>query len=166
MNEQAAAADDKALPEDIVLKWWAELADKRGDRAELRRARSLSEVIFSAAFQRLWQRLRGSGWNRADGVALLAAVLSQAESHDPAANFAAQLARSGAGDKPRYSGLRFRRLLQYRVPEELAEPMIRALRMVDRKGNLRDLASSLYRWSDKTRRQWAFDYYGANPNAE
>jgi CRISPR system Cascade subunit CasB len=170
MSEAATTVKEEQLkPEEIAIKWWRELQDRRGDRAELRRARSLEAVIFTAGYQRLWQRLRGAGWSREDGVALVAAVLAHAKEDDASACFAAQLAASGHGDKPRYSGLRFRRLLQNESWEELFEPAIRAVALIGGRANLADLAKGLYYWNHlnhRTRREWAFDYYGANPNAE
>jgi CRISPR system Cascade subunit CasB len=167
MSESSVADNGQVTaPEAIILEWWEELADKRGDRAELRRARSLEAVIFTSAYQRLWRRLRAMGWKTEDGVALVAGVLAHAGAHDPSARFAAQLAAPAHGDKPRYSGLRFRRLLQHETREELFEPAIRALALIGGRANLTDLARSLYDWNDKTRRHWAFAYYGSNPKAD
>ncbi len=166
MSEVSVSNVEKAGPEAVVFEWWKGLVGKRGDRAELRRAHTLNDVIFTTAFQRLWLNLRGTGWNNADRVALVARVLSHADVHDSRHKFAEQLAAPHLGDKPRYSGLRFRRLLQYRDIETLFEPMVRALRLVGNQANIFDLANSLYRWNDETRRRWAFEYYGRNPKAE
>lgn len=166
MSDVQEAKETEDTPETLVLAWWRDLENRRGERAELRRAHSLNEVIFTAAFQRLWQRLRGTNWHSADGVALVAGVLAHVRVHDPKEHFAAQLARPHHGDKPRYSGLRFRRLLQYRERTELLEPLVRALGLIDRHANIVNLADSLYWWGDRVRRDWAFDYYGKNPKAD
>lgn len=166
MNDGAEMNEARSVPEAIVLEWWKELQERRGDRAELRRAHALSEIVFTPAYQRLWRRLQGSAWHYADGVALVVGVLAHVTVNDPGEKFAAQLAAPQHGDKPRYSGLRFRRLLQYQEKSELLEPMRRAVVQVDRHANVMDLADSLYGWNDYVRRQWAFSYYGKNPKAE
>lgn len=166
MSDVQEAKEMEATPQDLVLNWWRDLENRRGERAELRRAHTLSEIIFTVAFQRLWQRLRGTKWHSVDGVALVAGVLAHVRTHDPKEHFAAQLAQPVHGDKPHYSGLRFRRLLQHRDRGELLDPMLRALALIDRRANVSNLADSLYWWGDRVRRDWAFDYYGRNPKAD
>jgi CRISPR system Cascade subunit CasB len=165
MNETAISQEEKPDAKAIILAWWNDLQQRRGERAQLRRAHTLNDIIFTQAYQRLWQRLQGSDWRRADRLAIVAGVLAHVEIHDAARSFAAQLAIPRDGSNPRYSGLRFRRLLQ-REANDLLEPMIRAVKLIGKKANVNYLAVSLYWWNDKTRRQWAFGYYAQNPQAD
>ncbi len=167
MAEPSTTSDTAPDPGEIVRAWWRELKERRGDRAELRRAHTLTEVVFTPAYQRLWRRLRGSQWSKADSIALVAGVLAHVDEDDANRSFAQHLAAvDTAGGRPRYSGLRFRRLLQYRESGELLEPAIRAVALIGRKTNVSSLAGNLYWWNDRVRRQLAFDYYAQNPKAD
>lgn len=167
MSESSRSDPERVGPKAIVLTWWASLKERRGDRAELRRADHINGVIMLPAFQRLWLNLQGTAWSRAESVALIAAVLSQVKEHDPRHVVAEQLATPRPGsDKAIFSGLRFRRLLQRVEPEELLAPMTRSVRMLGNQVNVTDLAESLYWWNDQTRRRWAFAYYGKNPKSD
>jgi CRISPR system Cascade subunit CasB len=152
----------------IILKWWQELQQDRGARAELRRAKTPTEVILTPAYHDLYYRMLPAGWRNQTALAVVAAVLAQVEIHDGKAPFAAQLATPSAkgSDKARVSGLRFRRLLQHRNAEELMGPLIRAVRLLEKRANVTDLAESLHWWGDRKRRDWAFAYYDKNPKAE
>lgn len=152
----------------ITLEWWREMQQDRGARAELRRAKTPTEVILTPAYHDLRYRLMPAGWRNDTALAVAAAVLAQVEIHDGKAPFAAQLAAPSGkgGDKARVSGLRFRRLLQHRTPEELMGPLIRAVRLLDKSANVTDLADGIHWWGDRKRREWAFAYYAKNPKAE
>lgn len=59
---------------------------------------------------------------------------------------------------------RFRRLLQKQTAEELQPDLMRAVRLIGDVADVRDLAASILRWNDATRRRWAFEYFQhANP---
>ena len=68
-----------------------------------------------------------------------------------------------AGNPPIVSELRFRRLIQ-RDRADLYISMIRVLRMLGNKGNLHDLAKSVYFWGDGVKRRWAFEYFPNTPD--
>jgi CRISPR system Cascade subunit CasB len=57
---------------------------------------------------------------------------------------------------------RFRRLLVVRRAEELMDAMTRLVRIVDGRINIADLTNSMLRWTDRTRAEWAYAYYGAS----
>ncbi len=157
--------------EQIVLEWWQEnIEDRRapaGPRAELRRARTLEEVVFVPLYHDLRRRLGHTGWRRTDRLALVAGVLAQIREHDGAPRFAAQMAasRPGASTKktPVVSPSRFRRLLrigdQPEDLEQLFQQVRRMIALLDKRANVTDLARSLYWWNAETRKQWALAYY-------
>jgi CRISPR system Cascade subunit CasB len=154
-------------PEDIVFGWWSTLKDRKGDRAELRRARSPQDLLLTPAFHNLNRRLASSDWRSPERIALVAGVLAQVDESDPSAAVPEQFALPpSGGSKARLSGLRFRRLLQNQTPGDAFIPMMRAVRLLNRRVNVYDLANSLYFWGDHVRRRWAFSYYSKAPNEE
>ncbi len=151
----------------LVTEWWESLKVNKGGRAELRRAKNLDEVFFSPTFHLLYRKLSLTGWRTKEKIALMAGVLAHVETHAGGMFFAALMASSGkSGAKACVSGLRFRRLLQNKTSEDIYGPMIRIIRLLDKKANILDLAQSLYWWNDKTRRDWAFAYYEKSPGEE
>ena len=151
----------------VLLEWWNKLQDNRGDRAELRRAASIDQVMFNPAFHRLWRGLKGTSWQRAERVALIAALAARIREHRAERSFATQLGTPAKGrEKAAFSGLRFRRLLQAKDSAELLKGCSRAIAMCDNKINLPNLAESVYWWGVGVQKRWAFDYYDANPKGD
>jgi CRISPR system Cascade subunit CasB len=148
-----------------LARWHRALADNRGDRAALRRCGTLVEVAFVPAFHQLSRALRAAADapvnpDRLLAVAGLVAIIKQ-----PIANsLPRQMATPNAGGtSPVVSGLRFRRLLQCQTQDELFTTMRRILRLLDDQANLCDLANSVYGWNERTRKRWAYEYYGVLP---
>lgn len=146
---------------DILVNWWQNLEHNKGIRAELRRCDSPQAVMYHPAFVRLSQRLQPMIGKRENWQYPLAAVVGllshvRSTSKQP-------LARAMAGSPPVVSELRFRRLLQ-RDRSDLYGAMIRVLRMLDHTANLQDLASSVFFWGDKVRRDWAEAYFPNTPD--
>jgi CRISPR system Cascade subunit CasB len=56
-------------------------------------------------------------------------------------------------------------MLKLEHPDELMRSFIHAVRLLDRKANVPDLARGLRYWGDNTRQRWAFDYYAAAPRS-
>ena len=154
--------------ERIVYEWWKKLKEDKGRRAELRRAKSLEEVFFTPAYHSLYRKLHSTGWQAKNSIALIAGVLVHVETHTGAMSFATQMASPGkSGQKACVSGLRFRRLLQNKTQEDVFGPLIRIVRLLDKKTNINDLSQKLYWWqSDRTKRDWAFGYYGKAPTED
>lgn len=151
----------------LVYKWWLSLKDNKGRRAELRRAKNLDEVIFSPAYHSLYKMLRHTAWQSQMSIALMAGMLAHVDHHVGNVPFPHLMARPGKrGSKAAVSGLRFRRLLQNKTPDDLYSSLIRIIRLLDRKADIQDLARSLYWWNDRTRREWAFKYYEKAPSEE
>jgi len=143
-----------------LATWWQELAQRPGERAELRRAGSIAEVVMTPAFQRLCSRFSGHfgdevGWEDrfAAIVGLLAHVRTGSEK---------PLAEQMAGNPPAVSELRFRRLLQ-RNRSDLYVAMIRIVRMLKYKANIFDLAQSVYYWGDSVKKEWAYRDFPKTP---
>jgi len=159
-------------PEALTIKWWTGVQERKGDRAQLCRARTLEQIYFVPAYHRLVLTLKGTPWSHRRRIALVAGVLAHIRTNEGGASFPARLARprDRGGSKPRFSGLRFRRLIQHDRPDEVFGPMIRAAHQVGPgtrpAADITGLARDLYWWNDRTRHNWAFAYYEANPGAE
>lgn len=150
---------------DLFLDWWRQLSDRedprrRAERAALRHCATTTEVMFEPCFHALLRRLPDDVPRQR--IAAAVAVLAHIDEHDHSRSFAAQLGSPPPDrDRAAYSDLRFRRLLKMSHPDELMRALIHAVRLNGRKGNVPDLARSLWYWGDNTRQHWAFDYYKA-----
>ena len=151
---------------DVLLKWWKELDESRGDRAALRRCHNPTEVAFNPAFHRLRMKFKQFGYVDQESLALIAGILSHVRSNNERVHIAAQMATPKSGSTTAcVSGLRFRRVLKLKDNTDLFEPLIRIVRMLDGIVNIPVLANSIYWWSvnDFTRKEWAFKYYDKAP---
>ena len=146
----------------LLQKCWDDLQRNRGDRAELRRAKNLNDIILMPVFQRTCLGFSPFFQNEDHWETRLAAVLGLLAHVRTTTN--QELAVQMAGKpKPVISELRFRRLLQ-RDRKELYSTMVRVLHMLGNKANLHDLANSVYYWGDRVKRDWAFAYFPNTPN--
>jgi len=156
---------DKDSPELQALDtWWRSLDDNRGDRAELRRCGTLAEVVFTPAYHRLRQSVCRSGAVHDDGLALVAGLVAKVKSNATDYTVAGQMATGKSDGSARVSGLRFRRLLKVKEREEFFTAMARIIALLGGAVNLQSLAQSAYFWNDRTRKQWAFEYYSQAPS--
>lgn len=147
----------------ILTRWWQSLENDKGTRAELRRCDSPEKVLFHSAFPRLCRQLEpllGKEWNWEFRLAAVVGLLSHIRRTS-----ALPLARQMAGNPPKVSELRFRRLLQ-RERDDLYGAMIRMLQMLDQTANLPDLMDSVFNWGDPVRKRWAFDYFPNTPESK
>jgi len=154
---------------EILRDWWLALADNRGDRAELRRARSPDDAVLVPATVYLVTALRKTdvadhgGW--IGRIPLIAGVVAhldpnkeQTVLHDTTSLPERMAITAPNSDRPLVSELRFRRLL--RTPRHgLYRPMIRILALLDYQANLYELAESLFWWGPKVQKDWAFTYF-------
>ncbi len=148
-----------------LLDWWRDLDEARGERAALRRAATPAAVAFSPTFHRLLHSLQRIAHPSAESLAVVAGVLSHIKEQDGSVAFAAQMASPKSGsDRARVSGLRFRRLLKIADREELYQPLIRTVRLLDGRVNLISLADGIYFWGENVRKQWAYSYYENTPS--
>lgn len=158
-NEQAA---------EVLHRWWRGVNDNRGERAALRRAAELAEVIFLPSYHQLFTELRKIGYVDRLRLAAVAGLLAHVEKDDPSSKFAARMGTASGKEKAALSGLRFRRLLRHGDVQELYPALIRVIRLLDRTANVIDLADSVLAWGDgwrgdRVRQDWAFDYYAEAP---
>jgi CRISPR system Cascade subunit CasB len=158
----------------ILKTWWETLETDRGERAALRRAASLTEVMLSPAFHRLLNSLQRAGYGVADyrypklaAIVGLAARIKTETSETLATRMGSP--KSG-GDKATMSDLRIRRVLACDDIEELYTLLRRALALLGDQANLPDMAATLWHWSpmdekrpNDPRRRLAYDYYAAAP---
>ena len=152
-------------PETQALsRWWLALNDNRGDRAELRRCSTLAEVAFTPAYHRLRLGLMKFGAVNADALAVVAGLAARMKSNVVGNTLAEQMATGKSDGSARLSGLRFRRLLKIKERGDLFTAMGRVIALLGGAVNLQSLANSVYYWNDRTRKQWAFEYYTKSPS--
>lgn len=149
---------------EVLTEWWKGLADRPGDRADLRRLRRPLDVFIHPEFQR---RLLGTcakrgvkmTSNEQERLALGCGVLSHVrELHTHGPHFARQLAQSqAASDDVR--DFHFRKLLSLVDRDALYEALRRVVRQQKGVADLQSLVGGAFWWSDNTRREWAQQYY-------
>lgn len=150
-----------------LVKWWEGLEASRGDRADLRRCRSAADVAFCEAFHRLRVALKPYGRQRAESLALAAGVLSHVRSNVSDTSFGTQIAAPKEGaEKPRLSGLRFRRLLRLDGADELYGEWVRVVRLLGGIANVVSLAETIMNWNKYVKKQLAYTYYEKAADAQ
>ena len=148
-------------PGKALTDWWTELQDNNAARAELRRAKTVADVVLLPHFQRSCHRFQPffQHERRWQGrLAMVFGLLSHVQKRS-----SHTLPRQMAGDPPKLSEMRFRRLIQYKKREDIYLPMIRVIRKLDKEVNLHDLADSIYYWGDGVKREWSFEYFSNTP---
>jgi len=144
-----------------LLRWWEGLDGHREDRAQLRRAGSLTAVTLTPGFQRFYRFLLAYGLpeirsdSQRDRLAAIAGVLAHIRQQDER-SFPASMA--GEGDKPRVSELRFKRLLESPAINDLLVGLRRTLPLVGHGADPSKLANDIWFWGDKVRKEWAYAY--------
>ncbi|NMC72873.1 MAG: type I-E CRISPR-associated protein Cse2/CasB [Geobacteraceae bacterium] len=151
---------------ETLVAWWRSLSEHRGERAELRRCATLAEVAFTPAFHKLRLAVGKFGHVNADGLALVAGLAARVKTDVPGDTIAEQMATGKEDGSARVSGLRFRRLLKIKDREELFTAMGRVVALLGCAVNLHSFTNSLYHWNDRTRKQWAFEYYTKSPSEQ
>lgn len=140
--------------------WWLRsLGDDgpgRTARAKLRACDTPAEALMIEATHALHAALGGALQNRADTLALVAVALANIRVSGPKS----AAARMGE----RLSALRFQALIRSDTVG-LIRPLRRALMQIQNTANVGLLARDLFYWSDKTRNDWCFAYYGAASEA-
>lgn len=165
--------------------WWNELDDKRGGRAQLRRATNADDVLLTPAFARFLQAMPGTWAAGLTGkgvslsiseMAMIAAVLARVkdEPKKSEVTFAGSLALpKEAGGKAVMSELRFQQLQKSRSPEDFFIRVCRAVNLLGGKANVTSLADDVAHWlvefrngpaskpEDRLAVRWASEYYAA-----
>lgn len=167
-----------------LTRWWTGLDDKRGDRAQLRRAANADDVLLTPAFSHFLQAMPetwGAG-STGKGVSLsisemavIAAVLARVKEPSKGdISFAKSLALpKEVGGKAAMSELRFQQLQKSRSPEDFFTRVCRAVNLLGGKANIASLADDIAHWliefrtgpaskpEDRLAVRWASDYYAA-----
>ena len=147
-----------------LMAWWSGLQEpgKTGERAELRRCKTVAEVVMTPAFQRQCSKMSDEIKTDFDREHLAAVMGLLSHLDKDSLNNKQKLAEQMAGNPPVVSELRFRRLLQ-RGRDELYVAMIRIIRMLNNKVDPFDLINSVYYWGDSTKKRWAYAYFSRTP---
>jgi len=156
-----------------VMMWWKEMQpaseeedqpNRRGELADLRRCKTLEELLLVPRFQLLRRELRKAGFHKEQkypAMAAIAGVLARIKQTTDL-TFPAWLAQpKGIGGEPRLGELRFRRLMNCKTLDELFPALIRVLPLADNTAPVASLANDIYYWNDQTRQKWTFAYYDA-----
>jgi CRISPR system Cascade subunit CasB len=145
----------------ILYEWWQNLDRNRGERAKLRRCREISDVALVQNYHNLFFKLEKVGGVYREGLATIAGVLAHVK-QSAGKSFPELMAESKTGveGKPCVSELRFRRLLEIKEREELYPAIIRMIKMVKANADIYTLANDLYWWNERTRKEWAYRYFG------
>lgn len=158
----------------VLRSWWQGLEHDKGERAALRRAGTLTEVMLSPAFHRLLRELRQAGCGVAESrypkLAAIAGLASRVKT-EAAGSLANRMGSPKAGgNAPVVAELRMRNILACNDLENLYALLRRALSLLDDQASLADLSAVVWHWSpmdekrpNDPRRQMAYDYYAAAP---
>ena len=145
-----------------LREWWADLDDRRGERAHLRRCRSAEETLAQEGTGRLRRALAKNGFFPSrERIGPVAGLLAHVKADQPEApSLGRRMAEPVAeGGRPVVSELRFRRLLRLTEQEDLYPQMVRVLRQLGGRVSIGALARDVYYWNERTRYDWARDYY-------
>jgi len=98
-------------------------------------------------------------------LGLIAAVLAHVDADDPGLGSLARQMATPKGDKAQVSDVRFRHLLRLEAHEsdEMLVATARILRQLGGRASVDRLANDLFWWNDRTKRQWALEYYEHAP---
>ncbi len=153
-------ADMKKMS-DSLASWRSDLNEphRRGARAELRRCKSMTEVIMTPSYQRLCSRLGQEldsfSNHDKERLAFIAGLLAHVREVSKS-----KLAKTMAAGSPScVSELRFRRLLQHDSDDRFYAAMIRVIRMLKYQAHVYDLIESMYYWNDDKKKEWAYAYF-------
>lgn len=160
----------------LLAAWWQQLEHDKGERAALRRAASLTEVMLSPAYMRLLRTLRSSDYAISNHnlplakIAAIAGLAARVKTQTGVGLAASMGTPKSGGSSPAFSELRLRRILACDDIEELYSLLRRALALLDNQANLADLAATVWNWSSldekrpyDPRRRLAYDYYAVTP---
>lgn len=146
-----------------LLRWWEGLDDNRGSRAELRRAHDLTAIALTGAYQHLYRILLSCGWPeddkpennwRNERLAAIAGLLAHVKKLDERSLPVIM----SEGERPPFSELRFRRLLESSSLDEVFSGLRRALPLVSYQANVLELANDMLFWGDSIKKRWAYTY--------
>jgi len=160
----------------LLFAWWQEIKRDKGQRAGLRRATSLTEVMMTPAYIGLLRTLRqeklavGQSDLVLGKVAAIAGLCARVEEQAAGGLGERMGTPKPGGSTATISELRLRRILACDDIEELYTLLRRALALLENRANLTDLAATIWHWSPldekrpfDPRRRMAYDYYAIAP---
>lgn len=162
MSDKISFRPETALGQ-ALLRWWQGLDNNRGDRAELRRAHDLTAIALTSAYQHLYRTLLSRGWPeenkpennwRNERLAAIAGLLA----HVKSLNELSLPVIMSEGERPPFSELRFRRLLESSSIDEVFSSVRRALPLVAYQADVLELANDVLFWGDDVKKRWAYTY--------
>src|SRR3990167_9691310 len=65
-----------SLVQQNIFMWWQWLEKNRGERAQFRRCRNLTEVVFMSSYHKFRESLVSLGYNNEEGLALIAVLIA------------------------------------------------------------------------------------------
>lgn len=148
----------------IIQHWWQALQSDSGTRARLRRANSTSTVALEYGYNQLVQRLHDAKSIRIkqkymqENLPAVVRILAHVREDNTTQSVAGSM-RGVHSQRAIISDLRFRRLIQIKDQDQLADMLIRVIRMLGYRVNVCDLAKSVYCWNEHTCKRWANQYY-------
>ena len=153
---------------DQIVQWWELMQNPNasGNRARLRRARNPDEVEFIDAYYTLLSPILALEKNEhriqfiSHRLPLVAGLLSHVTEDTPDESLPIAMSKKKQGSTNRIiSETRFRRILKTEDDSELYITLIRVIRMLGNKANVRDIATSVMFWNTETKKTWASKYY-------
>lgn len=146
--------------QDRAAAWWRRNKEERATMAKLRRTRAPVEALAVDGFIGLHRTLGAKPENVARH-AQLARILAHVRDDSPVP-LSRALAGDG-GDRAPLSEARLRRLLQIerKDADELARALVRLVRLLKGRANVRDLTTAMLFWGDGVKTEWAYAYFGA-----
>lgn len=160
-----------------ISRFHASLDDDRQARAELKRANTLTEIVLIPAYHAFLHTLSSALDEQTGGkypahsdrnrlrIAAITGLLAHTKSHVTLQDqhqhtIATQMAQPKKNSQgPCVSDLRFRRLIQEADISTLYPMLRRTLSLTGNAVDIHALAADIWFWSDRRRRQWAYDYY-------
>ena len=143
----------------ILVRWrsWLEQDSQRGARAELKRCAHVGAVLCQPAALRLHSQLQDHPWGaRAEAVGVIAGVAPwfkrlPEDKAPPKELELPMILGQALRERPRFSELRFKRLLESRDSDELLQQLRRALAQTEGAGDWLHLVDTV----TQCHRQWA-----------
>lgn len=161
-NELKEKQDNLSKALIAIERWWNRLNEQPGEKAQLRRCHSATEVELSAPYFNFLLSLKGIPIPMRNRLPIIAGVLAHVKSNDLNQTIAESM---GKGETPKVSNLRFRKFINIESDNELYVAMIRIVRLLDGRVNIHDIIKSILYWNERTRKDWAYLYYtGKNLN--
>jgi CRISPR type I-E-associated protein CasB/Cse2 len=147
---------------DKAFIWWESIQENTGAKARLRRCTTPLEAGLEPVVVKLRSMIGCNTYN-IDRIATIAGVLACVKSNTCASSVAAQIGTPQ--DHPLYSPLRLKRLFAVETEEDSLRMFRRLVAMAGNSLDVKDLADSIYDWTDenrgiKRRRDWSLQYYG------